>query len=76
MPELFAGGFHHLPVGPLPTRSALWYPQRLWIYTQDRPFDGGADALYRPVGYLHHNASNYRAEISLPPEFARPGGDS
>ncbi len=56
---------------------ALWDPQRLWIYTQDRPFDGGADALYRPVRYPHHNASNYRAEISLPPELARPhGGDS
>ena len=34
------------------------------IYTQDRPLDGAR--CYRPVRYPHHNASNYRAEISLP----------
>ena len=37
----------------------------LWIYTQDRPFEG--EGVYRPVRYPHYNASNYRAEISLPP---------
>jgi|GEM_PF-3341365 len=40
----------------------------LWIYTQDRPFDGRAEDIYRPRRYPHHNASNYRAEISLPPD--------
>ena len=42
----------------------LWNPDRLWIYTQDRPL--GGRHCYRPLRYPHHNASNYRAEISLP----------
>ncbi|MFW6161378.1 MAG: hypothetical protein ACODAJ_01335 [Planctomycetota bacterium] len=42
----------------------LWDPDGLWIYTQDRSFDGVR--CYRPRRYPHHNASNYRAEISLP----------
>ena len=42
----------------------LWDPERLWIYTQDRPFEG--ERIYRPTRYPHYNASNYRAEISLP----------
>ncbi|NQT89294.1 hypothetical protein HQ560_21175 [bacterium] len=42
----------------------LWDMDRLWIYTQDRPFEGGS--VYAPTRYPHHNASNYRAEISLP----------
>ena len=42
----------------------LWDPERLWIYTQDRPFAG--DRIYAPIRYPHHNASDYRAEISLP----------
>ncbi|NQT87424.1 hypothetical protein HQ560_11710, partial [bacterium] len=42
----------------------LWDMDRLWIYTQDRPFEG--DAVYAPTRYPHYNASNYRAEISLP----------
>jgi hypothetical protein len=42
----------------------LWDMDRLCIYTQDRPFVG--DRIYHPLRYPHYNASNYRAEISLP----------
>jgi len=42
----------------------LWDADRMWIYTQDGPCQ--AEPIYRPVRYPHHNASNYRAEISLP----------
>lgn len=42
----------------------LWDMERVWIYTQDRPFDG--DRIYRPMRFPHYNASNYRGEISLP----------
>jgi len=42
----------------------LWDLERIWIYTQDHPFIG--DRIYTPVRYPHYNASNYRAEISLP----------
>lgn len=42
----------------------LWDMDRIWIYTQDAPF--GGERIYRPIRYPHHNASNYRAEISLP----------
>ena len=42
----------------------VWDMARLWIYTQDRPPEG--KRLYRPIRYPHYNASNYRAEISLP----------
>lgn len=42
----------------------LWDMESVWIYTQDRPFEG--ERIYRPIRYPHHNASNYRAEISLP----------
>ena len=44
----------------------LWDPERLWVYTQDRPPACGEAGVYRPRRYPHHNASNYRAEISLP----------
>jgi len=42
----------------------LWDMERMWIYTQDKPFHG--DRIYKPVRYPHYNASDYRAEISLP----------
>lgn len=42
----------------------LWDMERLWIYTQDRP--PAREDVYRPLRYPHHNASNYRAEVSLP----------
>ncbi|MFN0123465.1 MAG: hypothetical protein ACKV2V_23430 [Blastocatellia bacterium] len=37
---------------------------RIWIYTQDRPFTGAR--LYAPMRNPHDNESNYRATISLP----------
>lgn len=42
----------------------LWDLERMWIYTQDKPFRG--DRIYKPIRYPHYNASDYRAEISLP----------
>ncbi len=42
----------------------LWDQTRVWIYTQDRPFNG--PNLYRPVRNPHFNDSNYRATVSLP----------
>jgi hypothetical protein len=51
----------------------VWDMERLWIYTQDRPFEG--DRVYRPIRYPHYNASNYRAEISLLRWAGGPGGD-
>jgi rhamnogalacturonan endolyase len=43
----------------------VWDRTRVWIYTQDRPFTGGA--LYRPARNPHFNDSNYRATVSVPP---------
>ncbi|MBN1670596.1 MAG: hypothetical protein JXR37_06165 [Kiritimatiellae bacterium] len=43
---------------------AVWDREQLWIYTQDRPFEG--KAVYRPRRFPHYNASNYRGETSLP----------
>lgn len=51
----------------------VWDMERLWIYTQDRPPEGGR--VYRPIRYPHYNASNYRAEISLPRWTGDPGGE-
>lgn len=42
----------------------LWDEDRVWIYTQDRPFAGAR--LYAPVRNPSYNDSNYRANISLP----------
>ena len=42
----------------------LWDMERMWIYTQDEPFSG--KRIYKPIRYPHYNASDYRAEISLP----------
>ena len=50
--------------GDVRDEVVLWDRDRIWIYTQDRPFAG--DRIYHPIRYPHHNASNYRAEISLP----------
>jgi len=38
--------------------------ERVWIYTQDRPFTG--TRMYAPVRNPHYNESNYRANVSLP----------
>src|SRR5215831_8211261 len=43
----------------------LWDQQRVWIYTQDRPFTGGK--VYTPVRNPDYNESNYRTNVSLPP---------
>jgi hypothetical protein len=51
----------------------LWDNRSMWIYTQDRPAE--TKRVYKPVRYPHWNASNYRAEISLPGwEASKPRG--
>jgi len=42
----------------------LWDTERVWIYTQDRPFQG--NRIYAPVRNPHYNESNYRTTVSLP----------
>jgi rhamnogalacturonan endolyase len=42
----------------------LWDQTRVWIYTQDRPFEG--QRIYAPVRNPDYNDSNYRTAVSLP----------
>jgi len=42
----------------------LWDQDRLWIYTQDRPFTG--KRIYAPRRNPLYNESNYRSNVSLP----------
>ena len=42
----------------------VWDMDRIFIYTQDRPFRG--QQIYAPIRLPHHNMSNYRADESLP----------
>ena len=42
----------------------LWDQQRVWIYTQDRPFTGAK--IYAPKRNPWYNDSNYRAHVSMP----------
>ena len=42
----------------------LWDQERVWIYTQDRPFKG--DKIYAPQRNPMDNESNYRAQVSVP----------
>ena len=42
----------------------LWDQERVWIYTQDRPFQG--KRIYAPVRNPDYNESNYRTNVSLP----------
>jgi len=42
----------------------LWDTDRVWIYTQDRPFRG--DRIYAPKRNPLYNESNYRAQVSIP----------
>jgi hypothetical protein len=42
----------------------LWDQQRVWVYTQDRPFHG--EKIYAPVRSPDYNESNYRTTVSLP----------
>ena len=42
----------------------LWDQERVWIYTQDRPFAG--KRIYAPVRNPDYNESNYRTNVSAP----------
>jgi hypothetical protein len=42
----------------------LWDQERVWIYTQDKPFQG--TRIYAPVRTPDYNESNYRTTVSLP----------
>jgi hypothetical protein len=42
----------------------LWDQDRVWIYTQDRPFEG--ERVYAPSRNPHYNESNYRTVVSHP----------
>jgi len=42
----------------------LWDQNRVWIYTQDRPFQGSR--IYAPIRNPDYNDSNYRTTVSLP----------
>ncbi len=42
----------------------VWDQQRVWIYTQDRPFQG--KKIYKPVRNPDYNESNYRTNVSFP----------
>ncbi len=42
----------------------LWDQERVWIYTQDRPYSG--DRIYAPVRNPDFNESNYRTVVSRP----------
>jgi rhamnogalacturonan endolyase len=61
-PDL-ASAVHDL-TGDARDEIVLWDEQRVWIYTQDRPFSG--PRMYRPVRNPTYNDSNYRSTVSLP----------
>jgi hypothetical protein len=42
----------------------LWDTNRVWIYTQDRPFQG--NRIYAPIRNPDYNESNYRTTVSTP----------
>ncbi len=42
----------------------VWDQNRVWIYTQDRPFSG--KRIYAPERSPDYNESNYRVTVSLP----------
>lgn len=42
----------------------LWDQERVWIYTQDRPFRG--ERIYAPLRNPLYNDSNYRAVLAWP----------
>ncbi len=48
----------------------LWDQERVWIYTQDRPFTG--TKIYAPERSPDYNESNYRTTVSLPRWEAAP----
>jgi rhamnogalacturonan endolyase len=49
----------------------LWDQERVWIYTQDRPFAG--ERIYAPVRNPRYNKSNYRTCVSTPRWLAHTG---
>jgi rhamnogalacturonan endolyase len=61
-PDL-AAAVHDL-TGDARDEIVLWDQERVWIYTQDRPFKG--ERIYTPTRNPTYNASNYRASVSLP----------
>ena len=61
-PDL-AASVHDL-TGDARDEIVFWDQERVWIYTQDRPFKG--DRIYKPVRNPTYNDSNYRASVSLP----------
>jgi rhamnogalacturonan endolyase len=42
----------------------LWDEKSVWIYTQDRPFQG--QRIYAPVRNPLYNMSNYSCIVSMP----------
>ena len=54
----------HDVTGDARDEVVLWDQQRVWIYTQDRPFRG--TRIYHPTRNPTYNDSNYRATVSLP----------
>lgn len=42
----------------------LWDPESIWIYTQDRPFQG--EKVYKPERQPAYNESNYATAYSRP----------
>jgi hypothetical protein len=42
----------------------LWDQHSVWVYTQDRPFQG--KKIYDPIRNPLYNDSNYRVEVSMP----------
>jgi len=53
----------HDVTGDARDEIVLWDQERVWIYTQDRPFKG--DRIYKPTRTPTYNDSNYRASVSL-----------
>lgn len=51
----------------------LWDQDRVWIYTQDRPFQG--NRIYAPQRNPEYNDSNYRTTVSLPNWSSLPKGE-
>ncbi|MCL4843515.1 MAG: hypothetical protein KJZ79_16830 [Bryobacteraceae bacterium] len=50
--------------GDVRDEIVLWDQKQVWIYTQDRPFNG--KRIYAPVRNPEYNESNYRTTVSLP----------
>jgi hypothetical protein len=50
----------------------LWDQERVWIYTQDRPFTG--ERIYAPLRNPLYNESNYRTVLDWP-LWKRPQGE-